>query len=135
MKRRFRILIVEDSPLDRKLMAHALLAEEPSLLIETAYDGQNALEHISSKRPNLILFDLHMPRMDGISFLTQLKTDPDFRTIPAVAFTGSTDPEDIRQCYAAYANAFIPKPENVDAHRRIAKALVEFWVHSAAMAA
>jgi len=135
VNRRFKILIVEDNPLDRKFMAHALLAEEPLLVIETAFDGQNALEHIAAQRPNLILFDLHMPRMDGMAFLNHLKAVPEFRAIPAIAITSSQDVEDIRRCYAGHANAFITKPDSVDAHRRTAKALVDFWVHSAAKAA
>ena len=82
------ILVVDDDPMVIDLVTQ-LLSDEP-YLIDTAEDGQVALEHIRRRVPDVILLDLLMPRMDGFSVLSELKSDPLLNAIPVVVLTAKT---------------------------------------------
>jgi CheY-like chemotaxis protein len=115
--RPYRILLVEDDPADAMLVEEALLdgAEDRSLV--QVSDGVAALEHLRAAdrpRPDLIVLDLNMPRMNGAEMLKILKDDDDLRAIPVVILTTSAATEDIASAYATHANAYVVKPVNLD---------------------
>lgn len=86
---RKRALIVEDQPLNAKLLV--LLAERTGLDAESAGDGREALEAIWARRPDVILLDLLMPIMNGEELLRIMQADPDLRTIPVIIISTVED--------------------------------------------
>jgi CheY-like chemotaxis protein len=113
----YRILLVEDDPGDALLVEEALLdgAEDRSLV--QVPDGVAALEHLrdhTKPRPDLIVLDLNMPRMNGTEVLKILKEDEELRTIPVVILTTSSASQDVSAAYATYASAYVVKPVNLD---------------------
>jgi DNA-binding NarL/FixJ family response regulator len=103
-----RILIVDDEPLNVDYLEQEL--ESLGFVTETAADGLEALERVAAAPPDLVLLDVMMPRMDGISVLRVLKGDPDTRLIPVVLMTALNAVEDRVQGIEAGADAFLSKP-------------------------
>jgi CheY-like chemotaxis protein len=85
---RGRLLVVDDDPQVVDLVRQ-LLEDEPYEVI-AAGDGQEALEAISAQRPDIILLDLLMPRMDGLAVIEHLQRDPQSRQIPVIVLTAKT---------------------------------------------
>jgi DNA-binding NarL/FixJ family response regulator len=103
-----RILIVDDEPLNVDYLEQEL--EGLGFLTETAADGVEALERVSASPPDLVLLDVMMPRMDGISALRVLKQDPATRLIPVVLMTALNAVEDRVRGIEAGADDFLSKP-------------------------
>jgi CheY-like chemotaxis protein len=80
------VLVVEDDEAAREILRHTL--EQEDLEVIEAGDGRAALAQVASKRPELILLDLMLPHMDGFEFITQLRQNPDWQSIPIVIITG-----------------------------------------------
>ena len=85
--------------------------------VDRARDGREALDHLrraenhgDAARPDLILLDLNMPRMDGRQTLAEVKNDPDLRSIPVIVLTTSGAPPDVLASYRHHANAYVTKP-------------------------
>jgi DNA-binding NarL/FixJ family response regulator len=103
-----RILIVDDEPLNVDYLEQEL--ESLGFATETAADGSEALERVAAAPPDLILLDVMMPRMDGISVLRVLKDDPETRLIPVVLMTALNAVEDRVRGIEAGADDFLSKP-------------------------
>jgi len=129
------ILLVEDSPGDAELAKEAL---EESKLKNTLYiveDGQEALDFLYKKgkyenvpRPDLMLLDLNMPKVDGREVLKIVKNDEHLRSIPVVILTTSRAEEDIIKSYNLHANCYISKPLNLDKFLEVVNAIESFWL-------
>ncbi|NTX99631.1 response regulator [Deinococcus sp. JMULE3] len=107
------ILLVEDSEADIILTQEAF--REAGILIDlnVARDGVEALEFLrdpTCPRPDVILLDINMPRMNGLELLRVLKHDPAFMTIPVIMLTTSRAEEDILRSYQAFAASYVVKP-------------------------
>ena len=120
--RLYEVLLVEDDPGDVALITEAFAAHRLPSRLHTAGDGVDALTflrreepHAAAPRPDLILLDLNMPRMDGREMLSVVKNDPDLCTIPVVVFTTSDLPADVTTSYTRHANAYVTKPLDLDA--------------------
>jgi CheY-like chemotaxis protein len=116
--RPYRILLVEDDPADALLVEEALLdgSEGDRSLVQVP-DGVAALEHLrdpGQPRPDLIVLDLNMPRMNGAEMLKILKQEPALKAIPVVVLTTSAANEDVATAYATHASAYVVKPVNLD---------------------
>ena len=103
-------------------------------------DGEEAMEFLSRKnaytgapRPDLILLDLNLPRKDGREVLSELKTDPDLRTIPVVVLTTSKDDRDVAQAYQLQANCYIAKPVDFEQFVNVVRAIEHFWLEVATL--
>jgi CheY-like chemotaxis protein len=113
----YGILLVEDDPADAMLIEGALLDQGTGRLVTKVDDGVAALAHLrdpESTRPDLIVMDLNMPRMNGHELLAILKADRQLRIIPVVVLTTSNAPDDVIGAYSRHANAFITKPIDLD---------------------
>jgi len=102
--------------------------------LHTVSDGREALEFLrrqggfaGAPRPNLILLDLNMPRMDGREFLFALKQDKGLRDIPAVVLSTSNVERDIVASYRLGAVGYITKPTNINQFRDAIRQLCEYW--------
>ena len=129
------ILLVEDSPGDVRLTLEALADAKISNSINVASDGIEALaylrkegEHADATRPDLILLDLNMPRMDGRELLSIIKADDFLRTIPVVVLTTSQSEADILKSYDLQANCYITKPVDLDQFMVVVNSIQEFWL-------
>jgi CheY-like chemotaxis protein len=87
-RRPTRLLVVDDDPQVIDMVRQLL--EESAYQVEAAADGQEAMEAIARQRPDAILLDLMMPRLDGFGVIEQLRQNPDYRTIPVVVLTAKT---------------------------------------------
>jgi len=105
---RRRVLVVDDEPANRVLM-EALLAPE-NVEILTAADGEEGLQTAMRERPDVILLDVMMPRMDGFEVARRLKTDEDTKVIPVVMVTSLQDVGDRVKALECGADDFLTKP-------------------------
>jgi len=128
------ILLVEDNPGDVRLTQEALQESKVINTLHTAADGVQALEFLKQEgkfadavRPDIILLDLNLPRMDGRELLAIIKSDPEFRRIPVVILTTSKAEEDIIETYDLHANCFITKPVDLDQFFVVIQSIEEFW--------
>ena len=128
------ILLVEDNPGDVRLTIEALKEGKVSNNLYVARDGIEALDALTRQgqfadtpRPDLILLDLNLPRMDGRELLARIKADSEFRQIPVVILTTSKAEEDIARTYDLHANCYITKPVDLDQFITVVKYVEDFW--------
>ncbi len=126
--RRFRLLLVEDNPADARLLVEALEEARIDVEIHTSKDGIDALELLrqgSYARPDAVILDLNLPRMDGRELLAAIRSDAELSELPVVVLSTSHYDGDIRACQDLRARAYVVKPagfeEFVDVARRIAR--------------
>lgn len=105
-----RLLFVDDDPILREFATVHLASE--SMSIETAGDGAEGLERIAELKPDLVLLDLEMPRIDGFEVLRRLRDDPATARLPVIVVTGREDTGAIDRAFDAGATSFIAKPIN-----------------------
>ncbi|GAB3977998.1 response regulator [Plantactinospora veratri] len=129
-----RILVVDDDPGDVLMIEEALATSEVPKSIDVVGDGQEAMEflyqegrHRDAPRPDMILLDLNMPRMDGRQVLNKVKSDDNLRTIPIVVLTTSNADTDILGSYNLRANAYVTKPIDLDDFNDVIRRIDEFF--------
>lgn len=132
------VLLVEDSPGDVRLTQEAFRAANPAIRLHVAVDGVEALAFLSQEgayvdapRPDLILLDLNLPRMDGREVLKHIRGDDSLKNIPTVILTTSDAEIDIHQSYSLYANSYLSKPVQFEAFEELIKSINEFWFEQA----
>jgi two-component system, chemotaxis family, response regulator Rcp1 len=128
------VLMVEDDPDDVYLTKEALRANRLRVNLHVVNDGVEAMQYLRAAhdntahpRPNLVLLDLNLPRMDGRDVLTQIKDDPTLTDIPVVILTTSHAEEDIAASYRQHANCYISKPVDIDQFRSVVTSIENFW--------
>lgn len=133
--RPIQILLVEDSPSDAQLTMAALKMAKVVNQVSHVEDGVEAMEFLrqegkyaQSKRPDLILLDLNLPRKDGREVLEEMKGNPDFQLIPVVILTTSQAEQDIIRSYKFHANCYITKPVNFDRFLEVVQSIENFWL-------
>jgi chemosensory pili system protein ChpA (sensor histidine kinase/response regulator) len=89
------VLVVDDHPVTREPLARLLRYE--GFTARCAANGLEALDSVATDRPDLILLDVMMPKMNGVDFLTNLRADAGLRSIPVIALTGSMDPQQLER--------------------------------------
>lgn len=116
------VLLVDDNPGDVRLTQEAFREMGGVMTLHVASDGVEALSFLrregpyaNSPRPDLILLDLDMPRMNGAETLAQIRADADLRLIPVVILTTSDAEADIAKSYDLNANLYLTKPVGLDA--------------------
>ncbi len=133
--RPIEILLVEDNPGDVRLAREALRDAKVRNALYVAEDGVDALAflrreppHQSAPRPDLVLLDLNLPRMDGREVLATIKADPDLCTIPVVVLTTSSAEQDILKSYQLHSNCYITKPVDLDQFIDVVHSIQDFWL-------
>ena len=134
----FEVLLVEDSPGDVRLTREAFRDANESIHLHVASDGVEAMaflrregEHANAPRPDFILLDLNLPRMDGREVLSIIKADDLLKTIPTVILTTSEAEADIVKSYQLQANCYLSKPVQLDAFESLVKSINDFWLTKA----
>ena len=129
------ILLVEDNAADVRLTIEALKEGKVRNHLSVARDGVEAIDflkrrgvHASAARPDLILLDLNLPKMDGREVLAEIKADDELKKIPVVVLTTSSAEADILKSYSLHANCYITKPVDLDQFVNVVKSIDDFWL-------
>lgn len=139
-ERQLVVLVADDDPGDVLLIEEALERSGHAQVVHIAGDGHDAVAFLrrtgpyrDAPRPDVILLDLNMPRMNGRQVLAEIKTDPLLRSIPILVFTTSQDPQDIAASYDLHANAYITKPINLDEFTTAIEGIGDFFTRTVAL--
>jgi CheY-like chemotaxis protein len=132
--RPIEVLLVEDNAGDIGLTKEAFKEGKVRLNLSVARDGVEAMAFLRREgnfaavaRPDLVLLDLNLPKMDGRQVLREMKKDSALLSIPVVVLTTSAADEDILGSYGLHANCYITKPVDMDQFFKVIKVLEEFW--------
>jgi len=127
-------LVVDDDDADALMISEALEATDSSATVARVADGREALDYLrregefsTAHRPDLILLDLNMPRMDGRETLAAIKSDERLKAIPVVILTTSGAAPDIESSYQHRANAYVTKPFGLDDFEATVRQIDRFY--------
>ncbi|MBN2172372.1 MAG: response regulator [Candidatus Krumholzibacteriota bacterium] len=133
-----RILLVEDEPAHAELVMRSFEDHEIPNRIYHVSDGEQALNFLFRRgeyadrnhcpRPDVILLDLRLPRIDGLEVLKEIKADDDVRHIPVVILTSSEAEMDIAKAYDYHVNSYLVKPIDFDKFTRMMETLSDYWL-------
>ena len=138
MAGRTTILVVEDDPADAYFLQKAFDRILANCAVNRVADGEEAKAYLqgtgsySDRRafplPSVILLDLRMPRMNGFEFLAWLRQHPDLKIIPAVIYSSSDNPSDVRKAYEAGANSFLHKRLSMNSVQETMRSFARYWL-------
>jgi chemotaxis family two-component system response regulator Rcp1 len=130
------VLLVEDNPGDVRLCKEALKEGLIPNRLSVVHDGDAAVaflrregKYADAPRPDIILLDFNLPKMDGGEVLEVIKADPHLRAIPVVVLTTSQAARDIQRAYDLHANCYITKPLDLDRFMDVVKSIEDFWLN------
>jgi CheY-like chemotaxis protein len=130
-----QILLVEDSPADIRLTQEALRDAKVLNRLHVARDGVEALAFLRGQdpfpdapRPDLVILDLNIPRVNGKEVLGAMRADPALRGIPVAVLTTSSQEADIVDAYQLGANCYLTKPIDLDQFITVVQTMEEFWL-------
>lgn len=130
------ILLADDNPTDAELTIRALEIGGVSQQVVWVQDGEAALHYVFrqgvyaqrvSGNPKLMLLDLHMPKIDGLDVLAQIKANPKTRSTPVVIMSSSDQESDMARSYEAHANSYIVKPVDFKQFTDQVSVLGQYW--------
>lgn len=128
-----QILLVEDNAADARLTREALRDGKVVNELHVARDGVEAMEylrgrHPSGARPDLVILDLNLPRMNGKEVLAEMRGDRLLRRIPVAVLTTSAEEIDIVQSYDLGANCYLTKPVDLGQFLKLVQSVEDFWL-------
>lgn len=128
------LLLVDDSPSDVILAREALTEARISNNLAVVENGEEALKYLRNQepyedrvRPDLVLLDLNMPRMNGYEVLEIVKADPQLSSVPIIVLTSSQEEDDVVRSYSLHANCFISKPVRYESFIDVIRSIEDFW--------
>ena len=129
-----RFLLVEDDNAHAELVTMSLVENNVANTIQRVSDGEQALmylkregEYADADRPDLILLDLKLPKIDGLEVLERIKSDDDLHSIPVVVLTTSSHERDVNTAYNNYANSYLTKPVDFSQFHKMIRDLGLYW--------
>ena len=128
-----RILLVEDNPDDVLITQRALARSRVANELHIVRDGQEALDFLfdqgpDATRPDLILLDVNLPRVNGMEVLEQIRRDDNLAVIPVIMLTASDREEDIVRSYRLGSNTYIQKPVEFAKFLQALDVLGQYWI-------
>ena len=133
--RQIEVLLVEDDPGDVLMTKEAFEDYKIQNTLHVVNDGVEAMdflrrqgEYADAPRPDLVLLDLNLPRMDGREVLQAIKSDPELASIPVVVLTTSEAEEDVLRSYSLHANAYVTKPVDFERFIQVVRQIDDFFV-------
>jgi CheY-like chemotaxis protein len=134
-EREIQVLLVEDDPGDVLMTREAFEDYKVHNQLHVVNDGEQAMaflrqegEYADLPRPDLVLLDLNLPRMDGRQVLDAIKSDPDLSSIPVVVLTTSEAEDDVLRSYSLHANAYVTKPVDFERFINVVRQIDDFFV-------
>jgi two-component system, response regulator len=132
------ILLVEDNDAHAELVIRGMRDQQVANKIHHVSDGEQALDYlfmrgayadpVTNPRPNFVLLDLRLPRVDGLEVLRTIKTTPSLLRIPVVILTSSDAESDIAKSYDYHANSYVVKPLDFKTFTKLMKDLGFYWL-------
>jgi CheY-like chemotaxis protein len=129
------ILLVEDTESDARRTISALRDGKIRNRVEWVQDGEQALDLLhrvgpfaKARRPDLILLDWYLPKINGWDVLAHIKEDADLKRIPVLVMTTSDQERDVAKAYDLHANCFISKPVDVREFITVVHSIEDFWL-------
>jgi len=132
------ILLVEDDPAHAEIVRRNFVNFRMANRLMHVADGQQALDYLFRRsefqdpnlapRPNLILLDLRLPKVDGLEVLTAIKADAELARIPVVVLTTSAAEVDMAKAYGNHANSYLVKPVDFPQFLKLMDALGYYWL-------
>lgn len=130
-----KVLLVEDNLGDVRLTRETFKDANDAIQLHVVSDGVEAMAflrhegaYLDAPRPDLILLDLNLPRMDGREVLMHIKEDKLLKTIPTVILTTSEAEVDIVTSYQLQANSYLTKPVQLEAFESLVRSINDFWL-------
>lgn len=130
------ILICEDNLGDVYIIKNILQNSTSNYDLHHVDNGESALNYLQKtkedndvSRPDLILLDLNLPKKHGFEVLQEIKTDPDFKTIPVIVLTSSKSRQDVLKSYELFGSCFVTKPFDFDEFSNAMQAIEKFWLN------
>ncbi len=130
----FHILLIEDNEGDIILTMEALNEGKVGNKISIARDGEQAIQFLNKEgvysnatRPDLILLDINLPRIDGSEVLIYIKTNPLLESIPVIMLSTSTSEKDVTDSYKNHANSYISKSADLDKFFEVIQKIAYYW--------
>jgi two-component system, chemotaxis family, response regulator Rcp1 len=131
------VLIIEDNEGDIRLIKEAFKDSKIVNKFSVVSDGQQALDFLnksgefeSSVRPDIILLDLNLPKINGFDVLREVKSNPALQKIPVIIFSRSASDNDVLRSYNLNANSFVSKPADLEEFLNVVKTIGEFWLQT-----
>jgi len=128
------ILLVEDNEGDIVLAREALEEARIKNKITVNTDGEKALEYLfcndNNRKPDLILLDMNLPKVNGLEVLAKIKADEALKIIPVVMLTTSTSEQDVLNAYRNYVNCYINKPIDLEEFIVVIRNIESFWLNT-----
>ncbi|MGN7610506.1 response regulator [Magnetococcales bacterium HHB-1] len=131
------VLLAEDNEPDQRTVQRGFSKAKLNIKLYIVDDGEECLDFLrhqgkytdsqSSPRPDLLLLDINMPKLDGKEVLKQIRMDEQLKTLPVVILTTSDQEHDVMDSYASGANAYITKPVEPGRFMETVRRLEEFW--------
>ncbi len=135
------ILLVEDNEGDILLTLDAFEESKFKTRVSVARNGQEALDFLKKKgefsdaqKPDLILLDINIPIFSGHEVLEKIKKDENFKKIPVIMLTTSSNQKDIEKAYNNYCNSYIQKPLEMEEFIQAVLKIEEFWLQLTTLA-
>jgi CheY-like chemotaxis protein len=129
------VLLVDDSAGDVRLTQEALAEVNGSIDLHVAVDGVEAMtfllqegDYVDAPRPDFILLDLNLPKMDGREVLARIKANDRLKAIPTVVLTTSEAEADIAESYQLQVNCYLSKPVQLGEFESLVKSINDFWL-------
>jgi DNA-binding response OmpR family regulator len=132
------ILLVEDNPDHDELVRRGFAHHSMAIHLHHVEDGASALDYLfqrgpyadpdSSPRPAIILLDLRLPRVDGLTVLQTIKSSPDLNRIPVIVLTTSRAETDVVRAYESHANSYLVKPVGFSEFVALVRELGCYWL-------
>ncbi|HYH98524.1 response regulator [Hyalangium sp.] len=132
------ILLVEDNADDEVLTLRALRKSNIRNPIVVVRDGASALDYLFAQgahagrdlrlQPQVVLLDLHLPKLDGLAVLQRIREDERTRTLPVVMLTSSNEEKDLMGSYQLGVNSYVRKPVDVTAFFEAIRQLGMYWL-------
>jgi two-component system response regulator len=132
------VLLVEDNPDDVEIARRAFKKTGVVSDIILARDGQEVLDRLfgeeaSTTRPDLMLLDLNLPRVNGFEVLERVRASELYASMPVVVLTASARQEDVQRTYRLGANSYIQKPAVFERFTHLLEVLGEYWLEVATL--
>lgn len=132
------VMLVEDNIDHAELVLRTLQEHRIANKVRHFLDGQSALDYLyrrgefsgstGTERPQVILLDLRLPRVDGMEVLKTIKEDADLKSIPVVVLTTSEAEKDVARAYYNHANSYLVKPVGFEDFRKLMDDLGFYWL-------